>query len=84
MEALTNAVRHAHAKHLYFEISQTEDTAVARFANDGRIPSAPITEGGGLSALRRKTELVGGTMTVETAPAFALVLTVPKERSDVL
>jgi len=84
VEALTNAVRHAHAKHLYFEISQTEDTAVARFANDGRIPSAPITEGGGLSALRRKTELVGGTMTVETAPAFALVLTVPKERSDVL
>ena len=82
VEALTNAVRHARAKCLYFEMTETEDVAVARFANDGDIPSGPVAEGGGLSALRRKTELVGGRMTVETAPAFALVLEVPKERSE--
>lgn len=82
MEALTNAVRHADAQHLYFEIAQTEDLDIARFANDGNIPTEPVTEGGGLGALRRKTEQAGGTMTIETKPAFALVLAVPKERRD--
>lgn len=82
MEALTNAVRHADAQHLYFEITQTEDWDIARFANDGNIPTAPVTEGGGLGSLRRKTELAGGSMTIETKPAFALVITVPRERSD--
>ena len=82
MEALTNAVRHADARRLYFEINQTEDMDIARFANDGNIPTAPVTEGGGLGSLRRKTELAGGSMTIETKPAFALVITVPRERSD--
>ena len=82
MEALTNAVRHADARCLHFEIFQTQDMDIARFANDGNIPTAPVTEGGGLGSLRRKTEQAGGTMTIETKPAFALVLTIPKERSD--
>lgn len=82
MEALTNAVRHADARCLHFEITQTQDMDIARFANDGNIPAAPVTEGGGLGSLRRKTEQAGGTMTIETTPAFALVITVPKERSD--
>jgi signal transduction histidine kinase len=82
MEALTNAVRHADAQRLYFEITQTEDLDIARFANDGNIPTEPVTEGGGLGSLRRKTEQAGGTMTIETKPAFALVLAVPKERRD--
>ena len=82
MEALTNAVRHADAQHLYFEITQTQDLDIARFANDGKIPAAPVAEGGGLGSLRRKTEQAGGIMTIETKPAFALVITVPKERSD--
>ena len=82
MEALTNAVRHADARCLHFEIFQTQDMDIARFAKDGNIPTASITEGGGLGSLRRKTEQAGGTMTIETKPAFALVLTIPKERSD--
>lgn len=82
MEALTNAVRHADARCLHFEITQTEGLDIARFANDGNIPTAPVTEGGGLGSLRRKTELAGGSMTIETKPAFALVITVPRERSD--
>lgn len=81
-EALTNAVRHAQASILYFEIFETPDMAVARFANDGKIPQLPVVEGGGLGALRRKTELAGGTMTIETTPSFVLVLEIPKERSD--
>lgn len=82
MEALTNAVRHADAQCLRFELLEKEDMDIARFANDGKIPATPVTEGGGLSALRRKTELAGGTMTIETRPVFALVLSVPKERRD--
>ena len=77
MEALTNAVRHADARCLHFEITQTEGFDMACFANDGNIPTAPVTEGGGLGSLRRKTELAGGSMTIETKPAFALVITVP-------
>ena len=52
--------------------------------NDGNQPQAPITEGGGLSSLRRKIEQEGGEMTVQATPVFRLIITLPKERGDIL
>ena len=78
-EALTNAVRHAGAKQLRVNISQTDLVCSAVFTNNGRRPAKPLQEGGGLKGLRRRIEGEGGTMTVSADPEFTLTVTIPKE-----
>lgn len=77
-EALTNAVKHADTK--LFRISFTSDlfSFTASFSNDGKKADKSFCEGGGLSALRKKTENLGGRMTVKTENDFTLIITVPK------
>lgn len=79
IEALTNAVRHADAKHIYIRLSQTEDTFIISFSNDGKLPAEKITEGGGLSSLRKKVEQHYGEMEITTIPQFTLTLRLRKE-----
>jgi len=78
-EALTNAVFHADAKTLYIDLCESGSRWSMRFTNDGIKPHKPITEGGGLGSLRRKTESIGASMIVESTPKF--VLTITGERS---
>lgn len=81
-EALTNAVAHADAKRLHIVFECTGAKAFACFTNDGKSPSHIITEGGGLNALRQKTERMGGEMRIETENGFELFLSVPLERGE--
>lgn len=74
-ETLTNAVFHAGARKLRIDLTETESRWTMRFTNDGAKPEKPITEGGGLGSLRRKTESIGAVMTVESSPEFALIIT---------
>jgi hypothetical protein len=83
-ETLTNAISHAQAKTLYIILEETEHLYTVCFQNDGNQPQAPITEGGGLSSLRRKIEQEGGEMTIQATPVFRLIITLPKERGDIL
>ena len=41
---------------------------------DGADPSAPVTEGGGLSTARRKIEAAGGQMRIDAEPHFTLTI----------
>lgn len=77
-EALTNAVKHADTK--LFRISFSSDlfSFTASFSNDGKKADKSCCEGGGLSALRKKTEYLGGRMTVNAENDFTLIITVPK------
>lgn len=77
-EAMTNAVKHANAKHLYIEVSSDESTFTARFTNDGQAPKAITTENGGLKNLRNKLEQSGGSLNIEISPQYKLEVTVPK------
>lgn len=81
-ECLTNLVRHAKGKRLQIHGTERENAWVIAYLNDGIVPTAPIVEGSGLSALRARTEAAGGVMTVEHAPRFCLTLTLPKERRE--
>ena len=81
-EALTNAVKHAGATELSIHLEETEREYLARFTNNGRKPSGPITEGGGLGNLRRQIEQAGGTMQTASSPGFALIVKLPKKGSD--
>ena len=81
-EALTNAISHAQAKTLYIDLKETEGDFSASFRNDGNPPQGVITEGGGLSSLRKKLEREGGTMTVSTCPDYVLTVVLPKKGGD--
>ncbi len=83
-EALTNAIRHADAEKLFIEIDSTKKYYIACISNDGKIPDAPITEGGGLGSLRRRIEKNGGIMSVSWEPEFRLIIKIPKKSGDIL
>ena len=79
-ECVTNAVRYAGATELYAVLTEDESTATVSVTNNGSPPEREITEGGGLSTLRRRVERAGGTMKVTSLPSFCLRVTVPLER----
>lgn len=83
-ECVTNAVRYASASELYADFRATEDFATVTVTNNGKPPECEITEGGGLSTLRKRVERAGGTMLVQSVPVFKLTVTVPKEKDGVI
>lgn len=82
VESLVNAVRHAEASTLYISLGSENDSYTVRFTNNGKKPQGEIVEGGGLGSLRRKVTSLGGKMTVETVPAFALNISIPCKRGE--
>ena len=74
---LSNAVQYAQATELTAHIWEDGDRYNILLRNNGKPPEKPITEGGGLSNLRRRIERAGGTMTVQSLPVFALVIGLP-------
>ena len=81
-ECLTNAVRHAGGTELRVRLSQADGWVRAVFTNDGAPPKAAVTEGGGLSSLRRRVEGAGGSMLVQSLPRFALSVELPMESEE--
>lgn len=71
-ECLNNAVRHARGSRLDIFISETDGKINIEIENDGKEPSDPIVEKGGLSNIRKKIELGGGEMKIESSPRFCL------------
>lgn len=81
-EAITNLIRHAHGTELSVCIKENADSLTAVFSNNGERPQKEITEGGGLSALRRKVNNCGGEMSVKSLPEFSITLILPKKRGN--
>ena len=78
-ESLINAVRHAEATSMYITFSENNCMDIVCFTNNGARPQGEITEGGGLGALRKKVERIGGIMKVSHSPEFALIISIPKK-----
>ena len=78
-ECLTNTIRHARGTHLACTARDEGARFVLAFANDGDVPTEPVTERGGLGTLRTLVENAGGTMEVAVEPRFAIRITLPKE-----
>lgn len=76
-ECITNTLRHARGSVLWVRLQREAGETVAVFSNNGVSPEGPVRETGGLALLRQRTEAIGGTMTVESEPAFRLILRVP-------
>ena len=77
-ESLTNAISHAKAKTLYVNFTEEQASCSVTIYNDGLLPDGPIREGGGLSALRKNAERIGGQLEIRSVPQFILTVTVGK------
>ena len=75
---LTNAVQYANATEISVNIWENECSYTVMIRNNGKPPEKKITEGGGLTNLRHRIEHSGGKMTVQSLPAFSLVIEMPK------
>jgi len=84
-EALTNVVRHAEATRVSISLVCEDGECVLRIADDGRgANDAQATEGHGeksfgLLGIRERVHVLGGSVSIETAPerGFALTARIP-------
>ncbi len=76
-ECTFNCVRHAGGTKILADCRLAQAAAILTVTNDGSIPQAPISEGGGLTGLRRRVEQMQGTMLIESRPRFTLTIKLP-------
>ena len=76
-ECTSNCIRHAGGTRIFANCRLGQHMAVLTITNDGSIPETPISEGGGLTGLRRRVEQAQGTMRIESRPCFMLTISVP-------
>lgn len=82
-ECATNCVRHAHGTYIAVDIQERHGIYSVTITNDGEKPKGKITEGSGLSSLRRRIEASGGEMLTAYSPRFALLLNLPGTEEDI-
>jgi len=63
-EAVTNVVRHAHARHCSLRLARNNGNCVLEIQDDGR--GGFTTEGNGLRGMRERVEALGGPLTQQT------------------
>ena len=66
-EALTNAVKHSHAREVRITASLTQDMLTVKVSDDG-IGGAALQGGSGLRGLTDRVEALGGTLVVSSPP----------------
>lgn len=77
-EAMTNAVKHAGAKHLFVQMRTVPDAFYMTYSNDGEGAVGNIVPGGGLSNLQEMVEHAGGEITFSANPTFVIRVRLPK------
>ncbi len=73
-EALSNVIRHARAKSVQITIENNYAAARVSVRDDGRGISSGQNEGTGLTGVRERLELMGGTLVVESRPGRTTVV----------
>ena len=81
-ECVTNCIRHAKGNQVNVKITEKIGILRVQITNNGQVPKGQITEGSGLSSLRRSVEASGGDMIISHRPAFALTLYLPRKEED--
>jgi two-component system sensor histidine kinase DesK len=74
-EAVTNVVRHAHARTCSLRLEQRNGSCHLEIEDDGR--GGFQNEGNGLRGMRERVEMLGGTLTRDSQAGTRLAITVP-------
>jgi len=72
-EILTNTMRHARARNLWLEFSLDGDDVELVARDDGR-GADKVKAGNGLTGMRERLEIFGGSLDIETRPGFGFVV----------
>ncbi|WP_242504132.1 sensor histidine kinase [Promicromonospora panici] len=67
-ESLTNVLRHAAATRVTVSAAVADDRLALRVADDGRGAGPGLVPGSGISGMRERVALLGGTLTMGDAP----------------
>jgi PAS domain S-box-containing protein len=86
-EALTNVVRHARASRVDVLLKQRGDNLIVLVEDNGvgfDVAAAEQSERLGIFGMRERTEMLGGTLTVESSPGAGttLLLEIPYDSTD--
>ncbi len=73
-EAVTNAVRHGHAKTIALTLSGDRQMLTLHVADDGRGLSPEIEEGAGIRGMRERALLIGGHISVKSRPGHGMTV----------
>jgi len=76
-EAVTNVVRHAHAKQCSVRLEQVDGSCLLEIQDDGCGGLQP--EGNGVRGMRERVEALGGSLRRETSAGTRLTITLPLE-----
>jgi two-component system sensor histidine kinase DesK len=74
-EAVTNVVRHAHARTCSLSLQRQNGSCRLQIADDGRGGSQ--AEGNGLRGMRERVEMLGGTLSRDFRGGTSLTITLP-------
>jgi two-component system sensor histidine kinase DesK len=74
-EAVTNIVRHSGARHCRMSLHVSEGACTMRIKDDGR--GGDVSFGSGLSGMRERVEVLGGTLTRDGRNGTTLTVTLP-------
>ncbi|HEY9640739.1 MAG TPA: ATP-binding protein, partial [Coleofasciculaceae cyanobacterium] len=83
-EALTNAIRHAHADEIRVELAYDRDQFCLRVKDNGQgfgVGSIPCSEGFGLLGMSERAERIGAQLTIRSQPGQGteMIVTVNRE-----
>jgi signal transduction histidine kinase len=74
-EAVTNAVRHAHASNLWLQVTSDGEGVRLVARNDGRARPAASPPGAGLVGMRERVEGLGGKLAVQAEAGLGFTVT---------
>jgi signal transduction histidine kinase len=76
VEALQNAVQHAHAKHTQIELVGTDSSVTVTVTDDGAgFEPGSLVRGAGLTHMTDRADAAGGTLTIESRPRHGTTVT---------
>ena len=83
-EALTNAIRHAHADEIRVELAYDRDQVCLRVKDNGQgfgVGSIPSSEGFGLLGMSERAERIGAQLTIRSQPGHGteIIVTIDRE-----
>lgn len=84
LEAMTNAVRHGHARRLRIEVAHRDDAIVMTVSDDGSgFDTATVQGGRGLSNMRHRARGLGASLSIDSGPdGTRLTLRLPVPAAD--
>lgn len=76
-EALTNAVLHGDATHIWMRLHFGRKHVKLIISNNGELPTPPLRMGLGIRGMKERAELVGGHVEIKIDEYFEIITTVP-------